>query len=283
MNQKPIFQFKKEDKKNLEFVRQIVLYRLKKDDEWHEFDYNWEPMSQHWVSFENRNVQDQFLLLANEVMWQLIIQGVITVGQNSNNPYLPKFRITDYGRKVSEEERFIPHDPTNYLSELNSLDCGLLDEITISYIEESLRCFHSGCSIASVLLLGIAAESIFLRLCRTIQDSLPNDSDKKKLDEKIPVKTKHRWIVKRIESLPNKTKKELLPESLDTTLTSLWDLIRKQRNDLGHPQESPPKINREQAFVYFRLFPQFVTDLKKLEEFYKTRMVVKSSGHTSSV
>ena len=37
---------------------------------------------------------------------------------------------------------------------------------------------------------------------------------------------------------------------LDVTLTSAFDLIRRQRNDLGHPQAIPPAIDRQHAFVF---------------------------------
>lgn len=50
------------------------------------------------------------------------------------------------------------------------------------------------------------------------------------------VKTKHRWIVTKYEALPARIKREHLPDGLDVTLKGVYDLIRRQRNELGHPQ-----------------------------------------------
>jgi len=65
---------------------------------------------------------------------------------------------------------------------------------------------------------------------------------------------------------PSQVRRKQLPESLDVTLTSLGDLIRRQRNALGHPQQTLPTVDREMAFVFFRMFPEYV---KALEEFAK--------------
>ena len=259
--------FRESDRNNLELVRQIVFNRLKHDSNWKQFDYVWGERDQAFVKFENKYLRDRFLVLVNEVMWQLLVQGVITAGMNSSNPTLPFFRLTDYGKKVLEAERFIPHDPTGYLKGLRATTGTIAKDVAISYMEEALRCFNSGCNLASVLLLGVAAESVFNQLCDVIKPSLKNNSEQKKLADKLSVKPRHRWIVQKYQSLPSKVRREQLPESLDMTLTSLYDLIRRQRNDLGHPQEKPPDLSREQAFMFFRLFPEFVSDIEAFAKY----------------
>ena len=262
--------FRRSDYNNLEYVREIVLNRLRNDETWHVFDYNWgESRAERFVLFEDHGMKNRFIVLANEIMWQLLIQGVITAGYNAPNPSLPHFRVTDYGDKVLEEKRFLPHDATGYLKSIEGIESVLINETTIVYIEEALKCFNAGCHISAVLLLGIAAESCFLILCDEIKALLKKESEEKKLDEKIAVKTKHRWLVKKFESLPKADRRNQLPESLDTTFTSLYDLIRKQRNELGHPQKTAPKINREQAYIYFRLLPTFVEDLDEFINYCK--------------
>lgn len=265
MDTRPVF--RQSDWNNIELVRQIVLYRLKHDTDWNQFDYIWGERGSSFVEFENPQLRNRFMVLANEVMWQLLMQGVITVGMNASNLNLPFFRITDYGQKVLETERFIPHDPTGYLDELRALTGAIATDVTIAYVEEALRCFNSGCHVASVLLLGIAAESIFNHICDVIRSSLKNSNEQEKLESQLPVKPRHRWIVQKYQSLPKVVRREQLPESLDMTLTSLYDLIRRQRNELGHPQEKPPELSREQAFVFFRLFPGFVSDVQAFAEY----------------
>ncbi|MCH8955959.1 hypothetical protein IIA28_11680, partial [candidate division KSB1 bacterium] len=199
--------FREIDFNNLELVRQIILRRLKEETHWSQFDHSWDDRDANYVDFEHPNLRRRFVVLANEVMWQLIVQGVITVGSDSANPNLPHFRITDYGHEVLKEERFMPHDPTGYLKELKVIKGPIPTKVTVTYVEEALRCFTSGCHVASVLLLGVAAESVFIELCSLIQSSLSNDNAKKKLDGQLPVKTKHRWIVQRYQNLPTEVKR----------------------------------------------------------------------------
>jgi hypothetical protein len=70
--------FRDDDWDNLEMVRQIVLRRLKEDAEWHQFDQIWADRETRFVEYADQRLRSRFVILANEVMWQLIIQGVIT-------------------------------------------------------------------------------------------------------------------------------------------------------------------------------------------------------------
>ena len=264
MEKRPVF--RDSDSNNLELVRQIVLYRLKHDSQWHQFDYDWDQRTSNFVEFDPSRLRSRFVVLANEVMWQLLTQGVITVGRDASNPALPFFRITDYGQKVLEAERFVPHDATGYLDDLRTVTGVIATDVTVAYVEEALNCFNAGCHIASVLLLGVAAESVFDQMCEIVRASLKDTSEQNNLNPKLPVKPRHRWIVQKYQNLP-KSVRQQLPESLDMTLTSLYDLIRRQRNELGHPQDKPPSLSREEAFIFFRLFPGFVSDSQAFAEY----------------
>jgi hypothetical protein len=114
-------------------------------------------------------------------------------------------------------------------------------------------------------MLGIAAEAVFLKLCEVVHSSL-SPSDQQDFNQKQWIKGKHRWVVRKYLDLPYGDRSQL-PESLDVTLTSLYELIRRQRNELGHPQQDPPELDREEAFVFFRLFPGFVRDVEAFAHF----------------
>lgn len=252
---------------NLELVRQVVLRRLREDSTWSHLDYGGDGFDRY-VTFPHSRLKGRFAVLANEVMWELIIQGVITPGMNPPNPTLPFFRITDYGQKVLAEERFVPHDPAGYISEIRTVARSCIGPVVFAYLEEALQCFTRGCHVASMLLLGVAAEAAFLGLCKVIRASL-RDANTKQAFDKLPdlIRPKHRWIMEKYHALPLRVRREQLPESLDMTLGSLYELIRRQRNELGHPQESPPRLNRDYVFVAFRLFPTYVSDLEAFAAF----------------
>lgn len=253
--------FTSADAGNIELVRQIVIRRLK--------DGNWDQLYDPWdanqvsqfVDFEPAHLRNTFIELMLEVMWQLIIQGVVMPGINAPNPELPWFRITGYGKQVLEEERFVPHDPTGYLVEIKKVATSTVSKAALPYVEEALRCFTSGCNTAAAMMLGIAAEAVFLGLCNVVFAKLKNTGDRQALERLQWVKGKHRWILEKYQALPA-IERKTLPESLDVTLTSLYELIRKQRNEIGHPSDKPPSITRDLAFVYFRVFPTYVSDVE---------------------
>ena len=110
----------------------------------------------------------------------------------------------------------------------------------------------------------------FLSLCRAVEAAIADPKEQARFGKLRTVKEKHRRLVQKIEVLPRQEKRNNLPESLDVTLSSLYDLIRRQRNELGHPQAQPPMIDRELAFTYFKLFPTFINDAEALAAYCGT-------------
>ncbi len=254
---------------SLEIVRQAVFRRLREDSHWTQigaYDANaFDP----YVEVPG-HLRGRFLVLMNEIMWELIIQRVITPGSDSANPNLPFFRITDYGREVLRAERYLPRDPAGYISEVQAVARRYVRQVALTYLEEALRCFNRGCYTASVLLLGVASEAVFLDLCRVVERSIRNAADRAKFASLTRIRERHRWILSRYSALSSADRKRL-PESLDVTLGALYDLIRRQRNDLGHPQDNPPAVTRDLAFVMFRLFPTFIGDVEAFGAYCRRR------------
>jgi len=159
----------------IEVIRSVIFNRLKRG--------GWEQLYVGDTGFDEyfdfgtniSRARDNLILKVQEIFWQLISQGVITPGINTSNPNLPWFRLTDYGKKVIEEERFMPHDPTNYINNYKRA-LSRPNSVVVSYLEESLRCFTVGCMLASTMMLGIASEVAFLNLCKTLLNSLTGPS-----------------------------------------------------------------------------------------------------------
>jgi hypothetical protein len=250
---------------NLELVRQVVLRRLKEDPNFN--DMHREIGFEQFVVFPDPRHRLRFSVLAREVMWDLLFQRVISPGLDRSNPHIPLFHLTDYGKQVLECDRFVPHDPVGYIQEIRAASEVGVSDVTVAYLEEALQCFTRGCHTAAVLLLGVAAETVFLSLCQVIEESLKDPGERTEWGRLQTVKQKHRWVVSRYEHLPETVKRGQLPESLDLTLIALYDLIRRQRDDLGHPPETLPHLAREQAFVFFRLFPGFISAVEAFAAF----------------
>jgi hypothetical protein len=50
-------------------------------------------------------------------------------------------------------------------------------------------------------------------------------------------------------------------------LVAIYDLMRCQRNELGHPRETPPNIKREDAFVQLQIFTRYYEIAEEVRAF----------------
>ena len=75
----------------MSLVRQIVLRRLKDDPHFNLFYQEWRASTERYATFDEplARVRGRFEMLADEVLWQLFIRGVMTLGKDPPNPALP--------------------------------------------------------------------------------------------------------------------------------------------------------------------------------------------------
>jgi hypothetical protein len=258
------------EQNDISFVRQVVLHRFREDHGWNQAQAHPDTRVGYatWVEFQSTRHYERFIELADTILWELITLGVILPGSGSGgNPAnfnLPSFRLTDFGRKVVEAASYVPNDPGAYLSASRACAPDLVTNVMQGYLEEALNCFARNCYAASLLLLGVAAEAGFLELCTLLTQCISDLNAQAKFKKIERVKDKHRWIVKRYDQLPANRKARDLPDGLDVTFSGIYDLIRRQRNALGHPQAVAPNIDREHAFAHFQLFLTYLRDAQAL-------------------
>ncbi len=249
-----------------ELVRTIMLERLRRDNNWQQLN-SYDPGFDPYVEYIG-NSRTKLLVLLQDVFWEFIIQGIIAPGSNLSNPNLPWFHITEYGRKVLGSGELLPHDPTNYLQRFRE-DVGAVDSTVEAYVSESLNCFIKGNHIASVVMLGVASERAFLLLCDAFLNAVSDPTEKNRFSAIIranAIKPKEDWVLNKIQDL-QKARPRPLPDNVNIMLTVIFDFIRSQRNNLGHPQETPPKTTREEAFVNLRIFPGYYKMLNQVMDY----------------
>jgi len=213
--------------------------------------------SKHSTSFAardkrmNENNRRYFL----EAIHNLLNEGVIMWGNafDSDTKTHPYFSITSYGQKVLQHNKIIPHDPDNYLADLNRT-IPKLDKLVLMYIEESIQCFLRNNQIASSVMLGVAAEAVFYQLFEWMKKNATNPNFIRKIqlvENKISIKNKQDVIFSEIKQ--NKGKLEpSISENIEKNLDGIGTFIRLQRNDSGHPTGT--RKTRDEMFVNLRLF-----------------------------
>lgn len=198
-----------------------------------------------------------------EIFWDLFRQGVITLGLNENNPQWPWFRLSRFGASEAARQPFRFHDTTSYISLIKAAVPDLLLSSQM-YIEEAVAAFYSGCFLASMVMLGVAAEAEFLRL---IEVSNKNP----KIGTSFDKAAKERFIRTKIEAFRKGLEPHLkaLPESvkedLDINLNAVQSIIRIARNEAGHPSGARPP-SREQVYINLQIFVPYATQVRRLRE-----------------
>jgi hypothetical protein len=208
------------------------------------------------------------------VFWQFVVEGILAPGSDSNNLKLPSFHITEHGRQVLASIEPQPYDPTGYLARLRER-ITTPDPTVMAYLAESLETFRKGNRVASALMLGIAAERVFLLLCDSFGVALSIPSEKiafTKLLDRFLMKPKLDWVHTKIQQI-QRQRPAGFPENATIMLVAIYDLMRCQRNDLGHPRETPPKITRQDAFVNLQIFPRYYEIAEEARAFLSANTV----------
>jgi hypothetical protein len=206
------------------------------------------------------------------VVWELIIEGIYTPGTGMQTPNLPFVRVTAYGRKCFEAGELTAHDPDDYLRRLKAM-CPSIDETTLLYTGEALDTFRVGKHLAATVMIGVAAESMLLRLVAAVHSALDTVQRRAKFEKDTKGKgarTQHDEVLKVLRSSANP-----LPAKLGYVLTQqidgIYDLIRRTRNEAGHP--TGRRLEREEAHALLLLFPTYCKTVHDLMEWLATNTI----------
>lgn len=261
---------------NMAAVRQIVLARLKHDKDWAQLDMHGTGFDRY-VAYQGNPLNGRAVLAlhAQEAFWQLVVEGILVPGMNTHNPELPWFRITSYGRVVLADQPGDPHDPAGYLIALRQRVVNP-DATALFYLGESLDTLRRGSAVASSLLLGIAAERVFVLVCESLVQALSSPTEQADLRSRLdryPMRPKLDWVVKKMEAL-QKGRHVGLPDNSATMMSAIYDLLRVQRNELGHPKDTPPpNVSREKAYSNLQIFTAYYVCAEELRVFLTTTKV----------
>ena len=207
-----------------------------------------------------------------EVIWELIIEGVYTPGLSLGQPNLPYLRITEFGRKCFEAGELTPHDPDAYLERLKSA-CSKLDATMVLYTGEALDTFRAGNYLATAVMVGVAAESMLLRLVDRVGAALNTPERKDKFEKATKgkkAKTQHDELLARLKSPATPLPTELA-DVLTQQIDGIYDLIRRTRNDAGHP--TGKKMERDETHALLLLFPTYCKTVCELMDWLATNQI----------
>lgn len=262
-------------KPNLVITRQILLDWLRNNPSANNLPYQGKIYLQY-VELTPSSDPEKLASQIMEVFWQLVIEGIVVPGKGAqpSEVNLPWFRLTPYGRKVLELGPGHPHDPAGYLASVHRR-VPSPDGTVIAYLKEAVATFLRASNIAAMVMLGIAAERVFLLLCDSLNAALADPTEQKKFQAlltRLPIKPKLDWVHTKLQSVQEK-RPVGFPGNATLMVTAIYDILRSQRNDLGHPRDLPPTADREEACVTLQIFPRFYETAEILRSWLSTNKI----------
>jgi hypothetical protein len=192
-----------------------------------------------------------------EIIWGLVIQGIVVPGASTQQAGLPQMQITEWGRKCLETGEYLPHDAGQYISRLKTHIPNISGDILL-YLQESLTAFRCGAYLASAVMTGVACKKTLLLLRDCVENAISTQQSKTTFASKTKGQLVRRvfdGVWKRLDPVHDKLAAGLGREDVRAELSGSFDLIRKTRNDAGHP--TGRQVSREEAYNLLLLFPQY--------------------------
>jgi hypothetical protein len=206
-------------------------------------------------------------LLMLELVHENALAGVVVFGngvQGTQAGY-PWIWVTQFGRHVLKEGRFLPYDPDGFLARIKK-DLPELDAICLRYLREAVDGFARSLLLSSSVMLGVASEGLMLQLVEAF--GRWREVDTAKFLDAIRGRTMfdvykefRKRLDPKLDLLPSELRKDIF-----TYIDGLFGLIRVIRNDAGHPTDTD--IPKNVLHANIQAFPEYARRLLALRKFF---------------
>lgn len=202
-------------------------------------------------NYDDLNERDSSLV--REIVWDLIFEGVLTIGFNKANDKWPFISVSRKGRKLLNDDISI-YDVDGIISYFSSQITNI-DPIIISYISECLHTYKKGAYMSSCVMLGCATEKAILLLIESyiewIRREFPNEVKKFDNSKNKMISRRFDEFVKSIKAHKNDITNPIA-DDFEVIINSVFTVIRKNRNNMGHP--TGQSIDRFELSAWIHVF-----------------------------
>lgn len=224
---------------------------------------------------EHMAMRGQFLLYAEEIAWELISRGLLVPRAVRNDFSVEKSTELGWSSEAiddfSKDYLVTPYDPVGYAKHLATLRPNLGSTV-IHAMEESIRAFNAKCYASAVVMYGVAAEAIALRVFDVFATSLRDPAHQQQVQKHADSSLLPKLRILR-EKIPLVAKKHdglmdnPLKDSWEFGINDLSNVVRQQRNNAGHP-ELRDNFQHGVVLGFLCAAPHHLFLLAKLEEYF---------------
>jgi len=206
------------------------------------------------------NREDEQALLT--FWFDLFRTGYLAWGLDLANPDLPWCHLTEQGRRALATISRDPANPDGYIAHLAAR--ATVNAIALSYVREALATFNAGCSKATAVMIGVAAESLVLSLRDALVSKMASLGQ-------TPTADLQDWRIKRVlDSIEASltARAGIMTQALRDSFAANWPAfthqIRAARNDAGHPAAIDP-VTQDGVHASLLIFPELARLAGELE------------------
>ena len=221
---------------------------------------------------------EQLSKVVMEEVHLLLLNNILMVGRTVGQWELPWLCVTEYGKKCLNEGEIVSLDPDGYMVAIQK-DLPDIDPLILEYLRESIQAFHRGLALASTITLGVASEQTMLLLIESFASFSQHFSQlskiKDKLENEYSIFKKYKIFKEALAQLPKEHKKDF-PQNYDVHIDTLFNLIRLNRNETGHPSGGGRDRNIQAASL--QAFKSYLRDICDLMECFKNERGEHGAG-----
>jgi len=203
----------------------------------------------------------EVVALIYQIYHELYLERIIFPGNaihtSASSPMgWPTYQFTDHGRRVLQTREYSPYDPDGYLRRLKE-EIPDIDDTIVRYAGESLHCLKTDCLLAAAVTIGCASEKAMLLLIERFGEAISDPTKKDQYAKDTGswmIFAKYKAFRKYLDGVAHDMPKELRG-LLDSQLHGIFDLIRRTRNEAGHPTGDP--IPRDSVLANHIVFPGY--------------------------
>lgn len=262
-----------EDKYDTELLRKQILEAMQGDSYW---GYRLHELRDRvYSNYPSEDHSKKLMHLIFEESFRMVSEGLIRPnlhfpGDGSVKPQWEAFQLTSYGRMVVEGKSEHPAFVDDYIKRLRTMtpDEIMLDEVVEFYARESAQLFRHEFYASSVVMLGVASEQIVDMVGSAILETL-----KEPTKGKFRKVMNHRSVSDKIDTIRSTFESSCTDQELrdffDHSFTGFVTLLRKSRNEYGHP--SGTSTTRDEALEYLYTYPQYIKRMYQVIHYYSNR------------
>lgn len=201
--------------------------------------------------------------VVREVVQELINNGFLYPGTaGDQNSGLPWLTITTHGKEAFVIDNWLPYDPEGYVRALKQT-VARIDDVTVSYVAESVAAFNRSHLLSATMALGVASENLMLTLIEVYANWLtePRKTRFRNRIEDRWISTQYREFKKEFSSDVGQLPAELRGD-WETYLDGIFNFVRLNRNSAGHP--TGKQMSSKVVYANLQIFADYAAYIFKL-------------------